>query len=215
MNSSNNLEKSLDDYSDERDFSSGHFLLNLVSTLFVLIFIILFNQNRVRDNIENIKVESNVLSTIVQIENVGLPVRLVIPALNIDARIEEVGITTLGMMGIPEQVTNVGWFKFGYRPGEVGSAVIAGHFNDSFGEGAVFENLYKLKKGDILYVEDDNGVFTVFTVQKSAVYDAGFADEIFNRNDGTYLNLITCDGVWDGIKKSFSKRLVVFSDMAN
>ena len=33
-----------------------------------------------------------------------------------------------------------------------------------------------------------------------------------NRNDGNHLNLITCDGEWNEDQKTFSKRLVVFSD---
>jgi hypothetical protein len=34
-------------------------------------------------------------------------------------------------------------------------------------------------------------------------------------NDKAHLNLITCDGVWDVTKKSYSKRLVVFADIAD
>ncbi len=52
-----------------------------------------------------------------------------------------------------------------------------------------------------------------FVVVKKQIFDSGYADEVFSRNDGAYLNLITCDGLWDGVKKSYSKRLVVFSDV--
>lgn len=79
----------------------------------------------------------------------------------------------------------------------------------------VFFNLYKLKIGDKVYVEDDKGVTVTFIVQGSRIYDSGYAEEVFNSNSGTHLNLITCDGVWDGVKKSFTKRLVVFADITN
>jgi hypothetical protein len=37
-------------------------------------------------------------------------------------------------------------------------------------------------------------------------------DEIFNKTDGSHLNLITCSGIWDNAKKRYSHRLVVFAD---
>jgi LPXTG-site transpeptidase (sortase) family protein len=107
----------------------------------------------------------------------------------------------------------VGWFEPGPRPGEIGSAVIAGHVDGESGEPAVFTNLYKLKEGDKLYIEDDKGGSIAFVVRESRTYDPGYADEVFIQNDNAHLNLITCDGVWDGVKKSYSKRLVVFTDI--
>jgi LPXTG-site transpeptidase (sortase) family protein len=118
-------------------------------------------------------------------------------------------------MEVPTNAIDVGWFKIGPKPGEVGSAVIAGHFDDRNGEPGVFYDLYKLKAGDKLYIEDDKGKTISFVIQSSRVYDVGYADTVFSRNDGTYLNLITCDGVWDGVKKSYDKRLVVFASITN
>lgn len=38
--------------------------------------------------------------------------------------------------------------------------------------------------------------------------------DVFDLNDNSArLNLVTCEGVWDKTEKSYSKRLVVFSDM--
>lgn len=140
----------------------------------------------------------------------GLPIRLIIPAINVNARIQDVGIALKGEMEVPSNAVDVGWFKIGTRPGEVGSAVIAGHINGESGETGVFANLYKLKEGDNFYIENDKGTLT-FVVWKKQIFDPGYADEVFSRNDGVYLNLITCDGLWDGVKKSYSKRLVVFA----
>jgi sortase (surface protein transpeptidase) len=74
--------------------------------------------------------------------------------------------------------------------------------------------LYKLKKGNILYIKDAKGKIISFVVRESRIYDPGYANDVFNGSDSAYLNLITCDGVWDGAKKSYSKRLVVFTDIA-
>jgi len=142
----------------------------------------------------------------------GLPVRLLIPVINVNAAIQDVGVNTKGEMDVPSNTADVGWFKLGSRPGEKGSAVISGHIDGINGKAAVFTNLQRLKKGDKLFIEDDEGRTTSFVVRESRTYDPGYADEVFSVNDSAHLNLITCDGVWDDARKSYSKRLVVFAD---
>ena len=144
----------------------------------------------------------------------GLPAYLTIPVINVDAAIQRLGVTPMGELDVPSNTVDVGWFKLGPRPGQRGNAVIAGHFDGKYGEPGVFINLYKLQKGDKLYIEDDKGKTTSFIVRESRTYDPGYAEEVFSSNSGMHLNLITCDGVWDGAKKSYSKRLVVFADIA-
>lgn len=116
-------------------------------------------------------------------------------------------------MQSPSNANDVGWFKFGARPGELGSTVIAGHFNGKNGETGVFSGLSKLANGDKVIVIDDKGNETTFIVRENRTYDNGYADEVFGLSDKAYLNLVTCDGVWDAKKKSYSKRLVVFTDI--
>lgn len=143
------------------------------------------------------------------------PMRLVIPAIDVNTNIQNLGVTLKGALEVPNNAVDAGWFDLGPRPGERGSAVIAGHFDGKNGEAGVFTNLDKLKPGDMLYVKDDKGVSTAFVVRGSRTYDPGYAEEVFSTNDGSHLNLITCDGVWDGVKKSYTKRLVVFADIAH
>ncbi len=147
--------------------------------------------------------------------SLGSPVRLMIPVIDVNASIQPVGVTQSGEMEVPSNTVDVGWFKLGSHPGEKGSAVVAGHIDGENGEKGVFANLYKLKDGDKLYVEDNKGVSIAFVVRESRMYNPGYADEVFSRNDNTYLNLVTCDGVWDGVKKSYNKRLVVFADLVH
>jgi len=143
----------------------------------------------------------------------GLPVRLSIPAINVHANIQHLGITPQGEMEVPDNAVDVGWFESGSRPGEKGSAVIAGHLDGKNGESGVFTHLHKLKEGDKLYIEDDKGTSTTFIVRESRMYDPGYADDVFTKNDNAHLNLVTCDGFWDANSKSYSKRLVVFTDI--
>lgn len=144
----------------------------------------------------------------------GLPVRLKIPKISVEAAFEYVGLTTEGAMDVPKDPWNAAWFDIGPRPGEEGSAVIAGHYGWKNGEASAFDNLYKLRIGDFIYIEDDAGKVITFVVRKLQRYNEGQnPSAVFSSNDGgVHLNLITCEGVWDEIEKSYSKRLVVFTD---
>lgn len=144
----------------------------------------------------------------------GLPVRLKIPSINVDALVEHVGLTPNGAMDVPKERANVAWFNLGPRPGENGSAVIDGHYGWKSGKASTFDNLYKLHKGDKLYIEDEKGTTITFVVRESRRYNPNAdASEVFGSSDGrAHLNLITCEGVWDKVSKTYSKRLVVFTD---
>lgn len=144
----------------------------------------------------------------------GLPVRLEIPNIKVDATVEYVGLTPQGDMDVPKVPEDVAWYKLGPRPGEEGSSVIAGHFGWINGTPAAFDNLHKLQKGDKLSIEDDSGTITSFVVRESRSFDPkADASSVFGSNDGkAHLNLITCEGVWNKTQKGYSKRLVVFTD---
>ena len=143
----------------------------------------------------------------------GLPVHLKIPRINVDADIEYVGRTSKGAMDVPKDVAKAGWFSQGPRPGEKGSAVIAGHFGLKNFVVAVFSYLYQLKKGDKIYVKDDKGSTFSFAVRETRNYDPkADATSVFSSKDGkSHLNLVTCEGAWNNVTKTYSQRLVVFA----
>lgn len=145
----------------------------------------------------------------------GLPVRLRIPSIKVDSTIEYVGLTSKGAMDVPKVPGNVAWFSPGTRPGENGSAVIAGHYSwRGNGNGGVFRNLSKLRKGDLLYIVDDKGTTVSFVVRESRLYDwDADAREVFASDSGTNLNLVTCAGTWDSSKQSSTKRRVIFAEI--
>lgn len=144
----------------------------------------------------------------------GKPVRLTIPGINVNAHIEYVGLIPGGAMDVPKKRANVAWFSLGSRPGDGGSAVIAGHYGRENKTGSVFDNLHKLKRGDKLYVEDEKGVIISFVVRESRRYDPSIdANEVFGSSDRrSHLNLVTCEGDWDEYSQQYPKRLVVFTD---
>jgi sortase A len=145
---------------------------------------------------------------------VGNPVRLEIPNINVDATVEYVGLTSAGAVAVPKGPANAAWFDLGPRPGNIGSAVIVGHFGWKNNIPAVFDNLHKLQKGDKLYVKDEAGATITFVVRELRLYGENQdASDVFGSLDrNAHLNLITCEGAWNKARKSYSDRLVVFAD---
>lgn len=175
-----------------------------------------FVDDKLDEGIQNIipVIPVDQVKPLVQLVSVGFPLRLKIPAINVDAEIEYVGLDPDGSMGVPKGPAEVAWYSAGSRPGEIGSAIIAGHYGWKNNMPAVFDNLFKLRKGDKIYIEDDRGVIIPFVVNESILYDQN-ADvvDVFRSRDGrSHLNLITCEGVWDKVSKTYSRRLVVFAD---
>lgn len=152
--------------------------------------------------------------TIPHSTDVGLPVRLKIPIINVDAAIDQVGLTAHGELGAPKKLANAAWYVQGPRPGGIGSAVIDGHFSDNKKRRAVFDYLHTLQQGDTVFVEDEKGRSIPFVVRELRTYDPSEdTSTVFASNDGrAHLNLITCQGPWNNTQKSFSARLVVFTD---
>jgi len=138
---------------------------------------------------------------------------LQIPALALDAVVEQVGLTANGAMDTPNNPADTAWFDMGIYPGQVGSAVIDGHLDWVNGETAVFAHLDSIRPGDVITIEDAQGstAFVVRGLQTYAQYDSTAG--IFSSSDGkAHLNLITCEGVWSDVSQSYSDRLVVFAD---
>ncbi len=148
-------------------------------------------------------------------ENIKLPVRLKIPKINVDAAIEYVGVTPLQAMDTPKDPINAAWFELGRRPGEIGSAVIAGHYGPwKTGQKSVFDDLNKLSAGDKLYIHDDKDGVIAFVVREIRTYTKKQdATDVFSSDDGkAHLNLITCEGIWNEAKESYPSRLIIFAD---
>jgi sortase (surface protein transpeptidase) len=147
-------------------------------------------------------------------EGTGAPVRLMISSIGVDAPIERVALTPAGSMDVPKHPLDVGWYMLGPRPGEIGSATLAGHVDWFGGATAVFANLHKVKPGDTITVQDDRGETVSFVVREIREYAAAAAaTDVFISSDGqAHLNLITCFGQWDTQARQYSHRLVVFTD---
>ncbi|MBY0310281.1 class F sortase [Patescibacteria group bacterium] len=145
-----------------------------------------------------------------------LPVRLIIPAIEVDALVRPVGLAPdgSGVMDVPTNVSDVGWYSPGVRPGMRGSAVMAGHVSGKHVSEGVFYDLHRLVAGDEVIVMSAGRIEDIFVVVSVETfnYDEPTTEVFLNTDGKVRLNLITCDGEWLSDKRVFDKRTVVFTE---
>jgi len=142
------------------------------------------------------------------------PVRLVIPSITVDARVESRGLTRSKNLDTALDYHNVAWYDLGPRPGEPGNAVINGHVNWWTGN-AVFTYLASVRAGDRIEVVRADGTAVWFRVTAKRVVAANArVASLFAPSAVPTLTLITCAGVWDALTFSDTQRLLVSAVLA-
>ena len=141
--------------------------------------------------------------------------RLLIPAIGVNTPIESVGVQPNGAMDTARQRPwdDVGLYTGGPRPGDRGSAVIAGHLDRPGGNPAVFWPLRELQVGDEVQFVDAHGKITLFHVIRIEAYPTQDVpvQEIFGNPNGRFLNLTTCAGDWLPAERQRNMRLVIYT----
>lgn len=195
--------------------------INFSGVFFVLMLFLYFSPyslnvvtyNQAEGSSSSSKTNNAIFSKQIKV-NSSLPVRLKIPIIKVDSIVEYVDLTPSGAVDVPKGPKNAAWFDLSPRPGEIGSSIISGHYGWKNGIPAVFDNLYKLKIGDKIYIENSKGETINFVVREIKKYDpkADAVDVFISKDGKSHLNLITCTGIWNIFTGSHSQRLVVFAD---
>lgn len=146
------------------------------------------------------------------------PIKITIPTLNIETVIEHVSKNKKGQMDTPKVLNDVAWYILSATPGQLGSAVIAGHFDDDKGNPAIFYTLNTLKRGDKIIITFDNKSTAVFIVED--MFDEKntkeFASKVFEQSKTeSYIHLVTCSGDWNSQLKEYTNRFVVVAKKIN
>lgn len=137
------------------------------------------------------------------------PVQLLIPLLDVHRAVEKVGVDQFGVMNLPSNAWNAGWYKGGPVPGAPGDAVIEGHAGYP-GKPMIFGKLVSLQPGDRIIVVLGDGTKRLFLVVSTSRVPVGAAPKGFAEPYGVpRLTLITCTGHFDKASYSYSERLVV------
>jgi hypothetical protein len=137
------------------------------------------------------------------------PVRLSVPRLGIDARVERVGLDGQGNLAAPNALKDVAWYAGGPAPGEAGAAVMDGHLGVRPGQ-AVFWDLRHIRPGDRIIVKRADGTRVTFVVDGARTYArTASVPELFSTDGTSQLWLITCSGRWDYGRSTYDDRLIV------
>lgn len=138
------------------------------------------------------------------------PVRLIVPKLSIDTSIEPVSVGVNNVVEVPDGWDKAGWYTKAVKPGEVGTAVIVGHYDNQLGAPAIFYYLNQLEKGDKIIVLTDNDKELNFTVKQKTTFPYWSSiDDLMSADKNRNLILVTCAGWWNQTLQSYSERLVV------
>ncbi len=113
-----------------------------------------------------------------------VPIRLVIPAVNIDSTVVPVGWNIVEQNGRQYSIWQVadyavGWHETSALVGEPGNTVLAGHHNIN---GEVFRDLVNVEVGDTVEIYTADGVFTYTVELKTIVKEKGEPLEVRQKN---------------------------------
>jgi sortase (surface protein transpeptidase) len=136
-------------------------------------------------------------------------VQILIPDLNVHRAVEAVGVGRSGVIDVPVNSWNAGWYNGGPVPGAPGDSVIEGHAGYP-GQPMIFGKLATLRPGARVVVVLSDGSRQLFLVGSMSSVPVGTAPPGFAEPYGPpRLTLITCNGHFDDITYSYSSRLVV------
>ncbi|MDT0612513.1 class F sortase [Streptomyces lancefieldiae] len=143
------------------------------------------------------------------------PDRIRVPAIGVDAPLTGLGLTPSGSLDVPpaERKNLAGWYEAGTTPGERGTAIVAGHVDNTEGP-AVFYRLGALERGATIEVDRRDGGVAVFTVDAVEVYAAkDFPDEkVYGAATRPELRVITCGGDYSR-STGYQGNVVVFAHL--
>jgi sortase (surface protein transpeptidase) len=143
---------------------------------------------------------------------IALPVRLRIPTIDVDTRLEYLGLNEDRSINVDFDPSVAGWWEGGPRPGQVGPAVIMGHVR--WKAPAVFSRLGSLQRGDEILVDRADGTTARFVVTGQGKYrKAAFpSDLVYYPTLEPELRLVTCGGLIGG---NYTENVVVFAAQAS
>ena len=158
--------------------------------------------------------DSPTLAAVATVMPASRPVRLQIPAIDVDSGLLDLGLQDDGTIEVPPDAESAGWYTGAPTPGELGPAVIVAHV-DWGGELGVFFDLRDLREGDEIMVTREDGTVATFRATSVEQFEkAQFPTEaVYGNIDHAGLRLITCGGEFDPQARSYLDNIVVFADL--
>ncbi|MES2215801.1 MAG: class F sortase [Patescibacteria group bacterium] len=143
------------------------------------------------------------------------PRTISIPSIKLNREVIDIGITDEGNLDVPPNFTQVGWYKYGTLPGQVGSTVLDGHVDNGSTVPGPFKRLRNVKIGDKIYVTAADGTKYTYEVISALAYatDSFPSDYVFHDNSDALLKIITCHGKYIESLDTYDQRLIVTAKM--
>lgn len=141
-------------------------------------------------------------------------VSLEIPAIDVSAKIIDVGKNADDTLDVPDNHHIVGAYNLAPTPGEIGPAILAGHVDNYMGPG-VFWRLAELKIGEQIHVKREDGTTAKFKIVRIKEYsqDKFPTEEVYGNIDHAGLRLITCSGTFNIFSQRYTRNMVVFAEL--
>ncbi len=143
---------------------------------------------------------------------VAAPMRVRIPALDVNTKVFPVALDKNRAIEIPEDIRYVGWYELGVPPGvDRGSAVLVAHRDGREQGRGVFYFLGSLKPGDKVYVKTSSGKELPYKVvsRESILKKRLPYEELFAVDGDPRLTLISCGGYYDPNNGGYQDNVVV------
>ena len=143
-----------------------------------------------------------------------LPRVISIPDLSVKARILQVGVDKNNQVMTPKNIYDAAWYNGSSKPGEMGAAIIDGHYVGPTTHG-IFSKLAQLKPGSKISIERGDGKVLSFSVVKNETVPLEKVDmaQMLVSSDTSRpgLNIITCSGKSDPKTFEFADRTLVYA----
>ncbi|MDQ1483487.1 MAG: hypothetical protein QOF35_1563 [Actinomycetota bacterium] len=143
------------------------------------------------------------------------PVAIEIPSIGVrTGRFVDLGRAGDGSLQVPKDFSAVGWYAQGSSPGQLGSAVLAGHVDGRNGP-AIFYRLGALRPGAAVRVGRKDGSTATFSVDRIQRFskDRFPTELVYGSTSRAELRLITCGGSFDRTSGHYVDNVVAFAHL--
>ena len=142
------------------------------------------------------------------------PTSFSVARLGITMKIRAEGVASDGQMALAPNPADMGWYRYGSRPGDpAGATVLAAHVDEpKFGIGPLVA-LKNFRKGDVITVTAGKKTYrysvTSVTSTKKTALDL---NALFTREGPPRLHIVTCGGNFDEEKRHYDANVVVIAN---
>ncbi len=146
------------------------------------------------------------------------PTSLEIPSIGVRSRtFVPLSVQRDGTISVPGTAQEIGLYRDGPTPGELGPAVLAAHVDTPAGVPGIFADLRRVKAGDRVRITRQDGSRLTFTVDRVAAYQkTAFPTDLVYKSDFRHaeLRLVTCGGPTDS-RNEYRDNVIVFAHLSH